>query len=146
VLISVSDLVHPFEVVAASDAVRAVAIDLAALDGTDSPACRWHGEPPAGLPRAEWVAWRAHCQGHVLLPWAGELTADRLAALVVGGADPITRVIFAGVGSPCVHSGVLVDPATRVREVQAWTATAGFASLTTRHRRGTAARRAAYAR
>lgn len=70
----------------------------------------------------------AHCSGHLLLPHAGELSADRVAALYQGSADAITRVIFAD----AVHSGATgLDPAVRVREIQAWSATAGFARLVT---------------
>ncbi len=70
----------------------------------------------------------AHCCGHLLLPQAGELSADRVAALYQGSADAITRVIF----SEAVHSGAIdPDPAVRVREIQAWTATTGFARLVT---------------
>jgi hypothetical protein len=70
----------------------------------------------------------AHCCGHLLLPHAGELSADRVAALYQGSADAITRAIFAA----AVHSGVTdPDPAVRVREIQAWCATSGFARLVT---------------
>jgi hypothetical protein len=70
----------------------------------------------------------AHCCGHLLLPHAGELSADRVAALYQGSADAITRVIFAD----AVHSGAIEpDPAVRVREIQAWSATSGFARLVT---------------
>jgi hypothetical protein len=90
----------------------------------------------------------AHLCGHLLLPdLAGELSADRAAALYQGSADAITRVIFAecsrGVRDReeraartdrhgwAVHSGPSADDlAVRVREIQAWTATPGFTRLT----------------
>ncbi len=68
----------------------------------------------------------AHVCGHLLLPvHAGELSADRVAALYHGSADIITRVIFSE-----VHSGPSAEgPAIRIREIHAWTATASFARL-----------------
>ncbi|HEX6870043.1 MAG TPA: M48 family metalloprotease [Micromonosporaceae bacterium] len=88
----------------------------------------------AGAPsslRAALVAWSHRC----------ELSADRVAALCLDGADPMTRVMFRLAGS-------LTDPpwyahhardgadqamlAVRVREIEAWVATAGFARLAER--------------
>ncbi len=77
---------------------------------------------------------------------AGELSADRAAAVYHGSADPIARVIFAESAEEfrdreeraartdrhglTVHSGPSPEDLTvRVREIQAWTATAGFARL-----------------
>jgi hypothetical protein len=135
VLISVDDLVHPFEAVppARPDDV----VDLGSSwpeAAIDPPACAGHQEagPAPWLSGAERVALAEHCRGHLLFPWAGELTADRVAALVDGNAEAITRVIFVGADHPCVHTGVFVDPATRIREIQAWTATAHFAKLAER--------------
>ena len=71
----------------------------------------------------------AHACGHLVLPpYSGELSADRVAALYHGHPDAITRVIFA----EAVHSGRAAAPdhTVRVREIQAWTATPGFARLT----------------
>jgi hypothetical protein len=53
-----------------------------------------------------------------------ELSADRAAAAYLGDADAITRVMFRSAGPS-------TDPmlAVRVREIQAWTATPGFARL-----------------
>ena len=48
-----------------------------------------------------------------------------MAALYQGNPDAITRVIFA----EAVHSGGPEDHLIRVREIQAWTATPGFARL-----------------
>jgi hypothetical protein len=95
----------------------------------------------AGYAPRDREALLAHCCGHLLLPHAGELSADRVAALYQGSADAITRVIF----GEAVHSGATdLDPAVRVREIQAWTATGGFARLvttvTTAARSGSAAR------
>jgi len=101
----------------------------------------------ADLAADEVEALIAHLCGHLMLPGlAGELSADRAAAVYHGSADPITRVIFAesaeefrdGEGRPAwtdphgltVHSGPSSeDLAVRVREIQAWTATAGLARL-----------------
>ena len=77
---------------------------------------------------------------------AGELSADRAAAVYHGSADPITRLIFAEYAKEfrvregraartdrhgiTVHSGPSPeDPTVRVREIQAWTATPRFARL-----------------
>jgi hypothetical protein len=79
----------------------------------------------ADLARDELEALLAHVCGHLVLPsHPGELSADRVAALYQGNADAITRVIFA----EAVHSGG-PDHTVRVREIQAWTATPGFARL-----------------
>jgi hypothetical protein len=92
----------------------------------------------------------AHLCGHLVFPGvAGELSADRAAALYHGSADAITRVIFGESAEEfrirerraartdrhdiTVHSGPSADdPAVRVREIQAWTATPGFARLAAR--------------
>jgi hypothetical protein len=77
------------------------------------------------LARDELEALLAHLCGHLVLPSpSGELSADRVAALYQGNPDAITRVIFA----EAVHSGG-PDHTVRVREIQAWTATPGFARL-----------------
>jgi Zn-dependent protease with chaperone function len=76
----------------------------------------------------ELVAVLAHQCGHLLLgrPWTerAELSADRAAAAYLGDADPITRAIFrfAGADAPAML-------AMRIREIQAWAATPGFARL-----------------
>ncbi len=78
------------------------------------------------LSQDELEALLAHACGHLVLPLhAGELSADRVAALYHGHPDAITRVIFA----EAVHSGPAADHTVRVREIQAWTATPGFARL-----------------
>jgi Zn-dependent protease with chaperone function len=64
-----------------------------------------------------------------LTDWShtSELSADRAAAAYLGDADAMTRVMFR-------FAGAGIDPpllAVRVREVQAFTATAGFARLAT---------------
>ena len=79
---------------------------------------------------------------------AGELSADRAAALYQGNPDAITRLIFAesrreaqdgeehGARSGrgwTVHSAPSTDDlVVRVREIQAWTATPGFARMADR--------------
>lgn len=90
----------------------------------------------ADLAADEVEALIAHLCGHLMLPGlAGELSADRAAAVYHGSADPITRVIFAESARTdrhdlTVHSGPSPeDPTVRVREIQAWTATPGFARL-----------------
>jgi len=82
----------------------------------------------SGLAGDEREALLAHCLGHVLLPEAGELSADRVAAVHQGSADAITRLIFRE--ADLAHDGLShVDPAVRVREIQAWTATPTFSRL-----------------
>jgi hypothetical protein len=91
----------------------------------------------------------AHVCGHLVLPaLAGELSADRAAALYQGNPDAITRLIFAESHREAqdgeepgartsrgwtVHSGPSPDDlVVRVREIQAWTATPGFARMADR--------------
>ncbi len=79
----------------------------------------------------ELVAVLAHQCGHLLLgtSWTerAELSADRAAAAYLGDADPITRAVFrfAGADAPAVL-------AMRIRGIQAWAATPGFARLRAR--------------
>ena len=151
-----SDLVHPFEAEASRarrpDLVDGHPLDLPEFADTLRRICGLLGiaEPQvyvsplpghayapgvmriaeqslAELAPDEVEALLAHVCGHLLLPGhAGELSADRVAALYQGSPDAITRVIFA----EAVHSGPSPDDLTvRVREIQAWTATAGFARL-----------------
>ncbi len=91
----------------------------------------------------------AHVCGHLVLPApAGELSADRAAALFQGNPDAITRLIFAESRREAqhgeepatrtsrgwtVHSAPSTDDlVVRVREIQAWTATPGFARMAAR--------------
>jgi Zn-dependent protease with chaperone function len=70
-----------------------------------------------------------------LIGWShkSELSADRAAAAYLGNADAITRVMFRLAGQ---STDAML--AVRVREIQAWTATAGFARLTSSTMDGTA--------